>query len=108
MARLESNGFPVTTLTEQNRAVPGISVAYDNAFYHSSLVDGPQTNIEARHLAKELLMEFNERADKKKSPVIYLDVQNGDGQKTGANGSIFNEENLVVGTDLVYNLMRNT
>ncbi|KAF7505203.1 hypothetical protein GJ744_001193 [Endocarpon pusillum] len=37
MGRLESNGFSVTTLTEQNWAVPGISATYNNAFYHIPL-----------------------------------------------------------------------
>ncbi|KAF7512387.1 hypothetical protein GJ744_001322 [Endocarpon pusillum] len=38
MARLELSGFPVTTLTEQNRAIPAIATTYSDAFYHGSLI----------------------------------------------------------------------
>ncbi|KAF7508513.1 hypothetical protein GJ744_009226 [Endocarpon pusillum] len=105
MARLESSGFLVTTLIEQNRAIPAIAIIYSEAFYHGSLVNGAGTSVEERPLARKLL-EFNEKNYQKKSSVIYLDVRNKEVQKTATNGSIYNEQNLVTRTDLAFKLMQ--
>ncbi|KAF7507907.1 hypothetical protein GJ744_009941 [Endocarpon pusillum] len=60
MTRLESSGFLVTTLTEQNRAILAIATTYSETFYHGSLINGAGTDIEERQLAKKLL-EFNKK-----------------------------------------------
>ena len=104
MSRLESGGFPTTTMVEQNRAVPAIAKTYSKAFYNDSLTNGPQTAINLRSITRQI-SQYNTNKYRKSSPLIFFDVTKGKGQKVTVRSSLFNEMNAKLGINLVYDLM---
>lgn len=99
MVRLLCTGATYHLLTEQSRAIPQLAEPYNHVVYDKLLTHAPSTNPKLRPVA-QAIRKFNLKHFNRNSNIIYVDLTDGEAQKT-ATGSVYNNKSCQFGLNLL-------